>query len=120
MSPPVDTKLTLGEADIAFSMPAKSVATSVQVLKPPLQRTTNVSAPLPPAGSAAAGKEISSTPQGIGQTKSYPNVSATSLPATPSCPMSSYFWRSETVENTVSYTHLRAHETRHDLVCRLL
>src|SRR5450756_2988554 len=22
--------------------------------------------------------------------------------------------------NTVSYTHLRAHETRHDLVCRLL
>src|SRR5450759_3581523 len=23
-------------------------------------------------------------------------------------------------ENTVSYTHLRAHETRHDLVCRLL
>src|SRR5665648_1039043 len=25
-----------------------------------------------------------------------------------------------TVEKTVSYTHLRAHETRHDLVCRLL
>ena len=24
------------------------------------------------------------------------------------------------VENAVSYTHLRAHETRHDLVCRLL
>src|SRR5450759_5465081 len=23
-------------------------------------------------------------------------------------------------ENAVSYTHLRAHETRHDLVCRLL
>src|SRR5450759_3029834 len=25
-----------------------------------------------------------------------------------------------TTLNTVSYTHLRAHETRHDLVCRLL
>src|SRR5665648_1212261 len=25
-----------------------------------------------------------------------------------------------TTEKTVSYTHLRAHETRHDLVCRLL
>src|SRR5450756_2042816 len=24
------------------------------------------------------------------------------------------------VEGSVSYTHLRAHETRHDLVCRLL
>src|SRR5665648_1175965 len=24
------------------------------------------------------------------------------------------------IEHTVSYTHLRAHETRHDLVCRLL
>src|SRR5665648_235192 len=24
------------------------------------------------------------------------------------------------LQNTVSYTHLRAHETRHDLVCRLL
>src|SRR5665648_1213389 len=23
-------------------------------------------------------------------------------------------------DNTVSYTHLRAHETRHDIVCRLL
>src|SRR5665648_1242666 len=34
-----------------------------------------------------------------------------------------FFWNS--IENTVSifpvsYTHLRAHETRHDLVCRLL
>src|SRR5450756_2496704 len=26
----------------------------------------------------------------------------------------------EAREKTVSYTHLRAHETRHDLVCRLL
>src|SRR5450759_2623993 len=26
----------------------------------------------------------------------------------------------ELAEVTVSYTHLRAHETRHDLVCRLL
>src|SRR5450756_134617 len=25
-----------------------------------------------------------------------------------------------TAESAVSYTHLRAHETRHDLVCRLL
>src|SRR5450756_2919540 len=25
-----------------------------------------------------------------------------------------------TVQQAVSYTHLRAHETRHDLVCRLL
>src|SRR5665648_1208851 len=25
-----------------------------------------------------------------------------------------------TLDNAVSYTHLRAHETRHDLVCRLL
>ena len=24
------------------------------------------------------------------------------------------------IPSTVSYTHLRAHETRHDLVCRLL
>src|SRR5659263_705112 len=24
------------------------------------------------------------------------------------------------IKNAVSYTHLRAHETRHDLVCRLL
>ena len=27
---------------------------------------------------------------------------------------------SEAALNAVSYTHLRAHETRHDLVCRLL
>ena len=41
---------------------------------------------------------------------------------------SGYFWLSETPEvagskgwdGAVSYTHLRAHETRHDLVCRLL
>ena len=26
----------------------------------------------------------------------------------------------EAVSKAVSYTHLRAHETRHDLVCRLL
>ncbi|CUX55647.1 Fumarate hydratase class II [Clostridium sp. C105KSO15] len=26
----------------------------------------------------------------------------------------------EVIANPVSYTHLRAHETRHDLVCRLL
>src|SRR5665648_627175 len=29
-----------------------------------------------------------------------------------------YFWRPSAIP--VSYTHLRAHETRHDLVCRLL
>ena len=29
-------------------------------------------------------------------------------------------WRTITYVSTVSYTHLRAHETRHDLVCRLL
>src|SRR5450756_768628 len=28
--------------------------------------------------------------------------------------------RAELVAHAVSYTHLRAHETRHDLVCRLL
>src|SRR5450759_3716038 len=30
-----------------------------------------------------------------------------------------FVWRALT-RNPVSYTHLRAHETRHDLVCRLL
>src|SRR5450756_2738814 len=30
------------------------------------------------------------------------------------------FWKSWYDLSTVSYTHLRAHETRHDLVCRLL
>src|SRR5450759_5909087 len=30
------------------------------------------------------------------------------------------FKNGEPVERPVSYTHLRAHETRHDLVCRLL
>ena len=30
-----------------------------------------------------------------------------------------YLWK-DGVYTTVSYTHLRAHETRHDLVCRLL
>src|SRR5450756_1767021 len=34
-------------------------------------------------------------------------------PATRGDPMRRQLW-------TVSYTHLRAHETRHDLVCRLL
>src|SRR5450756_2947611 len=29
-------------------------------------------------------------------------------------------YRTRTYVSTVSYTHLRAHETRHDLVCRLL
>src|SRR5450759_1131455 len=29
-------------------------------------------------------------------------------------------WEFVTSQMTVSYTHLRAHETRHDLVCRLL
>src|SRR5665648_350745 len=31
-----------------------------------------------------------------------------------------FYGESITCETTVSYTHLRAHETRHDLVCRLL
>src|SRR5450759_5989650 len=31
----------------------------------------------------------------------------------------SRFWRTD-ASRSVSYTHLRAHETRHDLVCRLL
>src|SRR5450759_1578819 len=30
------------------------------------------------------------------------------------------FWEPTQSDNAVSYTHLRAHETRHDLVCRLL
>ena len=30
------------------------------------------------------------------------------------------FFTEGAVTATVSYTHLRAHETRHDLVCRLL
>src|SRR5450759_2231968 len=29
-------------------------------------------------------------------------------------------WSIDNVYKAVSYTHLRAHETRHDLVCRLL
>src|SRR5450756_275326 len=29
-------------------------------------------------------------------------------------------YRKSRIVNAVSYTHLRAHETRHDLVCRLL
>src|SRR5450756_2941246 len=29
-------------------------------------------------------------------------------------------WRTHARSTAVSYTHLRAHETRHDLVCRLL
>ena len=31
-----------------------------------------------------------------------------------------YDWNKSVYTNPVSYTHLRAHETRHDLVCRLL
>src|SRR5450759_2658007 len=30
-----------------------------------------------------------------------------------------YVWNEEAWQEPVSYTHLRAHETRHDLVCRL-
>src|SRR5665648_957508 len=29
-------------------------------------------------------------------------------------------WNKQLIPKSVSYTHLRAHETRHDLVCRLL
>ena len=29
-------------------------------------------------------------------------------------------WHEQHIAKPVSYTHLRAHETRHDLVCRLL
>ena len=32
----------------------------------------------------------------------------------------SYYLGAEVANEPVSYTHLRAHETRHDLVCRLL
>ena len=35
------------------------------------------------------------------------------------CPICSCNWEDQRVD-TVSYTHLRAHETSHDLVCRLL
>src|SRR5450756_2803017 len=35
----------------------------------------------------------------------------------PTSPISSF---DSSCSGTVSYTHLRAHETRHDLVCRLL
>ena len=31
-----------------------------------------------------------------------------------------YYQSNENGAEAVSYTHLRAHETRHDLVCRLL
>src|SRR5450756_2730635 len=31
-----------------------------------------------------------------------------------------HFVQTPTASSSVSYTHLRAHETRHDLVCRLL
>ena len=34
--------------------------------------------------------------------------------------VSSELAQNERLYNAVSYTHLRAHETRHDLVCRLL
>jgi len=36
------------------------------------------------------------------------------------CVSASKLFEGKDRPNTVSYTHLRAHETRHDLVCRLL
>src|SRR5665648_1125643 len=35
-------------------------------------------------------------------------------------PLKRNYWHRMQSIKTVSYTHLRAHETRHDLVCRLL
>src|SRR5450756_825975 len=34
--------------------------------------------------------------------------------------LTSFFAKENVIATPVSYTHLRAHETRHDLVCRLL
>src|SRR5450756_2709562 len=53
------------------------------------------------------------------------NGNATACPAplaSPPCSAMKYQWRvsAMTALGAVSYTHLRAHETRHDLVCRLL
>src|SRR5450756_2641856 len=46
------------------------------------------------------------------------------MPLLPRCvwsePMIELQTNAATTANAVSYTHLRAHETRHDLVCRLL
>src|SRR5450756_110773 len=38
----------------------------------------------------------------------------------PDAPTGSGWWHWMVINIPVSYTHLRAHETRHDLVCRLL
>src|SRR5450756_558143 len=47
-------------------------------------------------------------------------VRASTLPAV-SCAQYCSLWVTEPAAGAaVSYTHLRAHETRHDLVCRLL
>src|SRR5450756_2109301 len=34
--------------------------------------------------------------------------------------LTNHVWIADIIFTPVSYTHLRAHETRHDLVCRLL
>src|SRR5665648_1276402 len=49
----------------------------------------------------------------------YRVTSWVSLTKTPGCQLEPYGPEYPTLES-VSYTHLRAHETRHDLVCRLL
>ena len=42
------------------------------------------------------------------------------LGAAPFAACGFFTYHGMTAEQAVSYTHLRAHETRHDLVCRLL
>ena len=59
--------------------------------------------------SGRAGDNVKMTPQMITQ---YKKNEITGFLTTES--------RSGAIAKAVSYTHLRAHETRHDLVCRLL
>src|SRR5450756_2237655 len=48
------------------------------------------------------------------------NTTTLSLGATDKCMRVAAAYMAMAATSPVSYTHLRAHETRHDLVCRLL
>src|SRR5450756_1969499 len=54
-----------------------------------------------------------------GAPRSGPPASRSQMPPPKSAPANSAYAVTP-IQSSMSYTHLRAHETRHDLVCRLL
>src|SRR5450756_2120878 len=103
----------------------------VQTLKAELQKTRDELNQLkgeqgkPKFSVPKQNKDVSSekernTPITRGERKSKEKLSKIKIDVTEDCKVDPSILPGDAVLKAVSYTHLRAHETRHDLVCRLL